>query len=42
MLIVGIILQKKLTVTISTVYNIGFGLLIQRLRVNEDFYDLLA
>ena len=26
----------------STIYNIGFRFVLERLRVNEDFYDLLA
>ena len=26
----------------STIYNIGFRFLLERFRVNEDFYDLLA
>ena len=29
-------------ITILTIYNIGFRSLLEKRRVNEDFYDLLA
>ena len=44
-----IILQKNLScwypiwkISTSVVYNVGFSLLLGRICVNEDFYDVLA
>ena len=44
-----IILQQNLScwypilkISISIIYNIGFGFLLERLCLNEDVYDLLA